>query len=150
MIRLPSRELVTAALIALAGCGQGYTPPSVPPRNIPGPHGATSYRLPEDRGYVELLNEPAVEPRSEEPTAIVAYFFQEGEEGASKVSASEVQFDIEQNREQKSVPLKPSSGGGEARFASEPGAYNLKTIRGTLRGKIDGQDFVVNISGDRR
>lgn len=145
---IPSRIFTLACLLTLAGCG-GETvqlPDEAPPK-VEGPHQGTAYKLPEQPVYVELLNDPAVDSRTEGPTAIVAYFLQEDGKQPLASPPSNVKFQIDINRQTTTVDLKPSSEPN--RFASDPGPYNLKMIRGKLTGTIDGKPFELEIFGTR-
>lgn len=148
-MRTHARFALLAVLMVTAGCGQSYSPPKVPPRILQGPHGETAYRLPEDKGYVELLNEPAVDARAQTPTALVAYFLQEDGETPLATAPTDVRFEVEIDRQQQTLPMTASGEAGAARFETEEGPYNLAMIRGTLLGQLDGQEFAVNVSDAR-
>ncbi len=142
-MRFPSRLFALACLLALAGCGETVRLPDEAPSRVPGPHQGTALKLPENPGYIELLNDPPVDLRTEGPTAIVAYFLQEDGQQPLAGSPSDVKFQIDANRKSTTVDLKPSSE--PHRFASDQGPYNLKMIRGKLTGKIDGKPFELEV-----
>jgi hypothetical protein len=121
-----------------------------------GPHRGTTIRLPGDKGFVELTNEPEVVGRgSKEPTALVAYFLKL--DGASTMdrTPSDVTLVVARARTKGSetIPLsaEPKSGdpAGGSRFVSKPGTHHLATLRGTLSAKIDGEEVSLPVSGSR-
>jgi hypothetical protein len=130
---------------------------------VNGPHHGTALQLPENKGYVELVNEPEVrDRRGNEPTSIVAYYLQT--DGKSPLSSlpSEVSFEIETSSGRngkrgepaaQSLPMtaepKAEDPAGAGRFASKPGPYLLSTLRGTLKAKIDGQQVSTVFHGGR-
>ena len=58
-----------------------------------GPHKGTTIRLPDDKGFVELTNEPEIQARgSREPTALVAYFLKMDETSAMEPAPSDVRL----------------------------------------------------------
>ena len=60
------------------------------------PHRGTMIRLPEDKGFVELVNEPEVGDRRKlESTSIVAYFLQIDGKSALDPPPADVSFSIE-------------------------------------------------------
>ncbi len=129
---------------------------------INGPHGGTTLQLPEKKGFVELVNEP--EPndrRKNEPTALVAYFLKIDGKTPLEPAPTDVSFEIAagasggrggrvQQTPAKAVPLaaepKTDDPSGACRFASQPGAYLLDSIRGTLNAKVDGQAASLNFA----
>ncbi len=146
--------LLLGGVCFLSGCGESPVPetPENPAHGI-GPHGGTAYRLPDETGYVELINEPEVDLRSETPTALVAYFLQTDVETPLSPSPSDVKLELEAGQLTRTIALEPSPGTGDpagsTRFASEPGPYNLADIRGNLTGQLGGQPFEVTIEGRR-
>ncbi len=149
-MRLPAQRYLTLGLLLLAGCADSAANlPDEAPGTLPGPHAGTAYRMPEGLGYVELTNAPDVDARTEGPTSIVAHFL--GDDGQQPLSGtpSDVVFVVEVSRDPTRVPLMLSDEGAKA-FKSEPGPYNLKMIRGTLTGKVDGKDFQMQVSGSGR
>ena len=121
-----------------------------------GPHKGTTIRLPDDKGFVELTNEPGIQARgSREPTAIVAYFLKMDETSAMDPAPSDVRLVLAApgKKGSETIPLsaEPKSGdpAGGSRFASKPGPHHLDTLRGTLSAKIDGQEVSLPIAGSR-
>ncbi len=140
-------------LLGLLGFGCGGTGVSPPvPRAEIGPHQATLYQLPENQGWVELVNEPEVEDRRVKPnTAVVVYFFQADRKTPLAPAPSDVRVDVNEGRNHietltlKAEPKVDDPAGG-CRFASKLGPYLLEGLRGkltaTLNGKPVAQDFV--------
>jgi hypothetical protein len=126
------------------------------------PHRGTMIRLPEDKGFVELVNEPEVgDRRKPEPTSIVAYFLQIDGKSSLDPPPADVSFSIEsaaskggrgkQNsaRISLSAQPKPDDPLGASRFASATGPYDLAATRGTLTAKIGGQEISTVFAGSR-
>ena len=127
------------------------------------PHRGTMIRLPDDKGFVELVNEPEVfDRRKTEPTSIVAYYLQIDGRSPLDPAPAEVHFAIETGggkgahgkpgsgeRILLSAGPKPDDPVGAARFASRPGPYDLAGIRGTLTAKIGGQEISSSFGGSR-
>jgi hypothetical protein len=117
-------------------------------------------RLPDDKGFVELVNEPAVtDRRNPQPTSLVAYFLQPDARSAMTPSPTDVGMQIDPGRgsrkrtEATALPLgaepKADDPAGGSRFASKVGPYALSGIRGTLKAKVGGQDVSVDYLGGR-
>src|SRR5262249_28246738 len=118
--------------------------PAPEPTVLPGPHHGTTLQLPEQMGYVELVNEPEVKDRrSTEPTALVAYFLKDDAQSPLDPLPSAVKFAIDggggrDGRARKGsgspevLPLgaEPKSGApaGAGRFVSKPGPYQLANL----------------------
>jgi hypothetical protein len=144
-------------MIAMAGLFFGCdSAPSTPPVVMVGPHHGITLRLPGDKGYVELTNEPEVSGRgSREPTAIVAYFLKPDGASAMEPAPSEVRLVLTQARtkgtETVALAAEPKSDdpAGGSRFASKPGPHHLAVLRGELNAKIDGEEVSLPVSGSR-
>lgn len=164
MLKIRSGAVVAILAACLAGCGESPRPieeQSV----INGPHRGTTHQLPDKKGFVELVNEPQpMDRRSNEPTALVAYFLKMDGKTPLEPAPTDVAFSLNaggggrggrghQQSAAKSVPLiaepKAEDPSGGCRFASRPGPYLLEAIQGTLGAKIDGQPVSVSISGAR-
>ena len=162
-IRLRAVIAIVAAL--LPGCGE-RTPPIEQQTVINGPHRGTTLQLPEKKGFVELVNEPQpTDRRSDEPTALVAYFLKIDGKTPLEPAPTDVSFSVttaggggrggrgQQQAAAKSVPLaaepKTDDPSGGCRFASRPGPYLLDGIRGTLNARIDGQAASLSFAGAR-
>ncbi len=153
---------VALALVMLAfGCGSPVSPVA---GSVPmGPHHGTTLALAENKGFVELINEPEVtDRRNPQPTSIVAYFLQA--DGTTPLSPlpTDVNVTIDTGRGANSrvtkasatpVPLSPvpksDDSVGAARFASRPGPYHLVAVRGTLSATISGQVNLISFAESR-
>ncbi len=156
-------RIVTIALAGLTlGCDSSTTP--VSGTLAVGPHQGTMIRLPHDKGFVELINEPEIgDRRNPQPTSIVAYFLEADSKSPLSSAPSEVMFSLGGDEQRgarggskaaaQSIPLnaepKPDDPTGSARFASKPGPYDLDRVRGTLSAKISGLEISTPFSGSR-
>jgi hypothetical protein len=127
------------------------------------PHHGTLISLPDDRGLVELVNEPEVSDRRKpEPTAIVAYFLQLDGKSSLAPAPEEVNFAIQSagaggarskqnagDRIRLSAEPKADDPLGAGRFASKTGPYALTGLRGTLTATIGGQEISSTFAGSR-
>jgi hypothetical protein len=151
------RMFFRAALIGMAGlilaCNSA---PSGPPPVMVGPHHGTTIRLPGDKGFVELTNEPEVQGRgSRRPTAVVAYFLKMDGATPLEPTPSDVKLVVARAGKQdgETIPLsaepKSDDPAGGSRFVSKPGPHQLATLRGELNAKIDGQEVSLPVAGSR-
>ena len=130
----------------------------------PGPHHGIMIGLADDKGFIELVNEPEVKDRRKlEPTSIVAYFLQNDAKSPLSPTPTDVRFAIEGGRPgqgtrggrptPQSVPLdresKPDDPASTGRFASKPGPYYLEVLRGTLSAKLGSETISTPINGGR-
>ena len=153
-----------AILLAAAGLTAGCGSPEPSSQVLKGTHSGTFIRLPDDKGFVELVNEPAViDRRNPQPTSIVAYFFQADGKSAMSPSPTDVSFQIDPDARSKqrgqatggasTLPLsaepKADDPAVTSRFASKTGPYYLAGVRGTLKAKINGQDVSTAFMGSR-
>ncbi len=162
-IRLGAAIAITA--LSLPGCGESARPIEQQ-TVINGPHRGTTLQLPDKKGFVELVNEPQpTDRRSNEPTALVAYFLKLDGKTPLEPAPTDVSFSMasaggggrdgrgQQQPSAKPIPLdaepRADDPSGGCRFASRPGPYLLEGIRGTLNAKIDGQAASFNFSGAR-
>jgi hypothetical protein len=127
------------------------------------PHHGTLIPLPDDRGLVELVNEPEVtDRRNPEPTSIVAYFLRIDGKEPLVPAPEDVSFTIaagaargvssrKESGERIPLSAQPKSDDplGAARFASKLGQYALSGIRGTLSAKVGGQEISSTFGGSR-
>jgi hypothetical protein len=151
------RDFVRAAVLltaVLSGCSSSSAP--TPAVVVKGPHDGTALRLPNDKGFVELVNEPAVDSRSRNATtSIVAYFLQANGSSPMNPAPTEVKFSLKAsaNKPLEVIPLaaapKSDDPAGGARFASKTGPYDLAAVRGALQASIDGQSFSIEFMGAR-
>ncbi len=160
-MRIYYRAVALGLVAGLLGCES--TAPLATVSVAVGPHHGIMIRLPEDSGFVELVNEPEVSDRRDpEPTAIVAYYLQSDAKSPMTPGPSDVSVALQAGRGKAAdgkkaaagaIPLatepKPDDPSGGSRFASKPGPYELATIRGTLSAKIGGQEVAVPFGGGR-
>jgi hypothetical protein len=121
-----------------------------------GPHDGTAFVLPENKGVVELVNEPPVtDRRGTVSTSVVAYFLQADGKTPMSPAPADVKVEVRGGDRQppKSVPLaaepKPDDPSAAARFASKPGPYDLEAVRGTLTASVAGSPVTVSFGGGR-
>jgi hypothetical protein len=151
-MRIRFRAIALALAGLVLGCDSTNAPP---PQLVVGPHHGTTVRLPEDKGFVELTNEPeATDRRAAEATSIVAYYLQTDCKSAMEPPPADVKFVIEEGRKgSQTIPLsaEPKSGdpASAGRFASKPGPYMLSGLRGKLNAKIGGQEISTTFAGGR-
>jgi hypothetical protein len=159
------RMRVYSVMLGLAAFVPGCDSPGHPVAvsAVSPPHHGTLISLPDDRGLVELVNEPEVsDRRNPEPTAIVAYFLQIDGKSPLVPAPDDVSFAIASGGargvrpKQESgdrIPLsaqpKPDDPQGGGRFASKTGPYALTGLRGTLTARIGGQEVSSTFSGSR-
>jgi hypothetical protein len=148
-----------AALVP--GCDSPQLPVAV--STVSPPHHGTLISLPDDRGLVELVNEPEVSDRRKpEPTAIVAYFLQIDGKSSLAPAPEEVSFRIQSagaggprskqnagDRIRLNAEPKADDPLGAGRFASKTGPYELTGLRGTLTARIGGQEISSTFAGSR-
>jgi hypothetical protein len=154
-------RVITLTLLGLAlGCDSSVAPVAVSVTG--GPHQGTMIRLPDDKGFVELTNEPEVaDRRNLQPTSIVAYFIGADSKSPLTPAPTDVSFALEGARGGRgdsdagaqAIPLsaepKADDPSGSSRFVSKPGAYDLAKMRGTVAAKIDGIGISIPFSGAR-
>jgi len=153
-----------AILLAAAGLTAGCGSPALSSLVFTGTHGGTTFRLPDEKGFVELVNEPVVtDRRNPQPTSIVAYFFQADGKSAMSPSSTDVSFEITPDARSRqrdrsaagsstlhlSAEPKADDPAGASRFASKTGPYALAAIRGALKAKINGQEVSTAFMGSR-
>ena len=153
-----------AILLAAAGLIAGCGSPELNSQVFKGTHGGTTFRLPDEKGLIELVNEPVVTDRyNPQPTSIVAYFYQADGKTAMSPSPTDVSFQIDPDARSRqrgksaagtsTLPLsaepKADDPAGASRFASKSGPYYLAAVRGTLKAKISGQDILTAFMGSR-
>ncbi len=164
-----SRWTTTALAAALlAGCA-GSSVPIEEQVSTVGPHRGPTLQLPEKKGFVELVNEPAPrDRRGGEPTALVAYFLKLDGRSPMEPAPTDVRFTIDAGARANGrgghargkaqaasgvVELLPEpkaeDPAGASRFASRLGPYQLDAVRGSLSARVDGQETGVTFQGGR-
>lgn len=129
--------------IALTGCGGQAVE-----RNPPSLHGGDVLVLPENRGVVELTSdEPKAKTTAKRPSTVVVYFLRADKTAAISPVPTGVSIRIDSAKGSKTIPMKLAADAadplGAARFASEPGPYNLREENGEISATIDGQTLAV-------
>jgi hypothetical protein len=160
-MRIRFWALVLGLALLSSGCDSPGTPVAV--TTVSAPHRGTMIRLPEDKGFVELVNEPEVSDRRKpEPTSIVAYYLKIDGKSPLDPAPADVTFAIAAGGG-KGLRGSPDSGEritlsaapraddpqGAGRFASKPGPYDLAALRGTLTAKIGGEEVASLFGGGR-
>jgi hypothetical protein len=160
-MRIPYRDFVIVLAVVAAGCDSPAQPVAV--NLVSAPHRGTMIRLADDRGFVELVNEPEVSDRRKpEPTSIVAYFLQIDAKSPLEPLPADVDFAIQSgggrggrtkqdSGSRISLTAQPNSDDplGAARFVSKPGPYALEGMRGILMARIGGQVVTTTVAGSR-
>ena len=138
----------TLLLALTAGCGS--SPATVAPEQNPsfGPHGGPTAALPEEKGFIEIVQEPIGGQ-----SRLVAYCFST-RDMASPLSPvpSSFQFsmDLPGGSAQEvafTAEPKPGEPGGESRFISQPGEFEVDPLLGTVTVTIEGQTLTAKLSG---
>ena len=146
--------LLLCWIAGLSGCGPALppSPPSTEATPKVGPHGGTSFLLPEGAGYVEVVNEPLPDSRGRDvATAIVTYFLAADLKSASSVTPSDVKVIDKSSRVSVSFKLdaRTSDPTVANRFATVVGPYSLTELRGQLSGTVAGKPFSFDLTGVR-
>ncbi len=154
--------ILAATVGLLAGCGSSDLSSSSPV--VKGTHSGTAIRLPDEKGFVELVNEPpVVDRRNPQATSIVAYFLKADGKSAMSPTPTDVSFQIDPDARSKqrgkatgnsstvglSAEPKADDPTSASRFTSKTGPYDLAGIRGTLKAKINGEDISAPFMGAR-
>jgi hypothetical protein len=149
------RALVPIVAALAIGCGEKSLP-LPPPQVVVGPHQGLTLRLPEDRGFAEIVNEPEVTTGARNgSTAIVVYFLQVDSKSPLTPAPTNVVVQLinGSKREAKKVPMaaepKPEDPAGASRFTSKPGPYLLSEAQGVLTANVGGQSLSLEFSGGR-
>ena len=155
------RNLLAIGLLfsgyALFGCG-GTLPDLPPPsKDAPkvGPHQGIAYALPNEQGYAEVVNEPAVEGRGgTTPTSIVVYFLEPDAKTSLAQTPEEVKFNVNAGRSgTRTVALraepKAEDPVGKSRFASDTGPYRIEELRGDLIVTLGGNPIKISVAEGR-
>jgi hypothetical protein len=141
--------LVLLGGIGLAGCS-GSTQVANPDKRI-GPHQGTLLKLPEGKGYAEVLeagqSKGRAAARQGAQAQILVYFLDAELKAPASVSPSGVvvKLTIVTGKPAETVTLEAapevSDPLGGKRFASKPGIYQLTSVHGELSATLDGQPF---------
>jgi hypothetical protein len=141
--------LILLVGIGLAGCSSSN--PAANPDKRLGPHQGTLLKLPEAKGYAEVVSAGEARGRSASrqgaQTQIVVYFVDPELKAPAAVSPSGVvvKLTIATGKPPEVVSLEAapevSDPLGGKRYASKPGNYQLTSAHGELNATLDGQPF---------
>src|SRR4051794_140419 len=95
--------LALLATVTHGGCGGGSVPPAVPPSSPL--HGGILVPLPENQGYVELLNDKREKKGKAFLTTIVAYPLQADQRTAFPRTPTSVSVTMDTPKGKKTIPL---------------------------------------------
>jgi hypothetical protein len=134
------------------GCGGGG--PSV--SRVPDSsslHGGILIALPENQGFVELLNDRRERRGNEFQTRIVAYLLQADQKTAATQPAKSLTVKLGAPPAEKAVvmPLEPDRADpvGGARYVSGLGPFQLEQSGGEIRLDLGGKTLAVPFRGPR-
>jgi hypothetical protein len=146
---LPYLTLITAGVCA--GCGGGTVPSTIPATSPL--HGGILVPLPQEQGYVELLNDKHERRSGAFQTNIVAYLLQPDQKTALPAKASKVSVKLDTPRGQATVDLVPKPSQADATagapYVSELGPYELNQRGGEVTVAIDGKTLTAPFRGPR-
>jgi hypothetical protein len=145
---------LTALLLAfaLAGCAGDPVP-----ANVTGSshlHGGVLAQLPDNLGYVELLNDKRAKGKGGvADTTIVAYVLQPDKNTAIATLPTEVSVKLTTAKGPLTVPLRaepdPADPVGTARFVSAMGPYDLHELSAEVVLNLGGKTITANFRGPR-
>ena len=147
--RLLLLSLATAGMCL--GCGNH---PAPSPVFAASPlHGGILIPLPEDQGYVELLNDKSVPRGRVAHTTIVAYVLQPDQKSPVAQQVQSVIVKLGAPPDAQMVALHPdpdrSDPVGRARFVSDLGRYLLNQSGGEVQVMLGGKTLTVPFRGPR-
>jgi hypothetical protein len=133
------------------GCGPGVHTSALPASSPL--HGGILIPLPEDQGYVELLNEKRERRAGTFQTTIVAYLLQPDQKTALAAKPSKVSVKLGTSRGPATIDLLPKPGQADpvagAPYVSEFGPYDLNQNGGEVIVAIDGKTLTAPFRGPR-
>lgn len=147
------RAVLTALLAAVSsmGCGGRVVPSPIPPASAL--HGGILVPLPENTGFVELLNEKRERRSGTIQTTIVAYVLQPDQKTALAQKPAQVSVKLDTPGGPKTIPLVPEPAPGDplagARLASELGPYELNLRGGEITLVVEGKTLTAPFRGPR-
>jgi hypothetical protein len=143
-----------AALLASvlgSGCGPSTKVPLVPPSSPL--HGGILIALPEDGGYVELLNGGRQRVGYQFTTTLVAYLLQPDMKTALAEKPASIAVTLDTPAGEKTIPLasKPETGDsvGSTRYVSDPGPYELNQRGGEVTVPLNGKTLKAPFRGPK-
>jgi hypothetical protein len=147
-------ELVFLPLLIVgicSGCGSGTVPSSVPASSPL--HGGILIPLPENQGFVELLNDKRERRGRVFLTTIVAYLLQSDQKTAVTQQSRSIAVKLGAPPGEKALTMRPapdpSDPVGSARYVSELGPYQLEQIGGEIQVVLDGKTLTATFRGPR-
>jgi hypothetical protein len=142
-------SLLTAGIYS--GCGMRPAPSAVAPSSPL--HGGILIPLPENQGYVELLNDKRERRGRAFLTTVVAYVLQPDQKSAVTQQSKSVTIKLGVPPDVKTLTLRPDPDGsdpaGAARFVSELGPFVLNPSGGEIQVVLDGKTLTAPFRGPR-
>jgi hypothetical protein len=142
-------SLITAGMCM--GCGYGTVPPAVPAASPL--HGGILIPLPEDQGYVELLNDQRMRKGNVVLLTIVAYLLQPDQKSPATKEPQSLTIKLGAPPDVQTVAMRPdpdrSDPSGSARFVSGFGPYLLNQSGGEIQVMRDGKTLTAPFRGPR-
>jgi hypothetical protein len=134
-----------------SGCGPGVKTSALPGSSPL--HGGILIPLPEDQGYVELLNDKRERRAGYFQTNLVAYLLQPDQKTALAVKPSKVSVKLDTPRGPATIDLVPKPSQADpmagAPYVSEFGPYELNQRGGEVIVAIDGKTLTAPFRGPR-
>ena len=153
MARKTLSLLALVLAVVAAGCGGPKVDYKAMSNVVPGPHGGPAYLLPERVGYVEIVNDPVVDPRSDEDTSLVLYFLNPDARTSLNPAPKNVVVRLWHEQKFRKVNLatspQPNDPAGGSRYITPPGPLGLAGLRGTISAEIGGRRISKEFSGMR-
>jgi hypothetical protein len=142
-------SLVPAGLCS--GCGAGSYPSALPATSPL--HGGILIPLPENQGYVELLNDKRERRAGYFQTNLVAYLLQSDQKTALAAKPSKVSVKLDTPRGPATIDLVPKPSQADpiagTPYVSEFGLYDLNQRGGEVIVAIDGKSLTAPFRGPR-
>jgi hypothetical protein len=134
-----------------SGCGMRPAPSALPASSPL--HGGILVPLPENQGFVELLNDKRERRGSAYLTTIVAYLLQADQKSAVTQQSKAVTVKLGPPPDAKTLTLRadpdPGDPAGSARFVSELGPFLLNQSGGEIQVVLDGKTLTAPFRGPR-
>jgi hypothetical protein len=142
-------SLVPAGMCS--GCGPGVHTSALPASSAL--HGGVLIPLPENQGYVELLNDKRERKSGRVQTNIVAYLLQPDQKTALAAKPSKVAVKLDTPRGPATIDLVPKPNQADpiagTPYVSEFGPYELNQRGGEVTVAIDGKTLTALFRGPR-
>jgi hypothetical protein len=134
-----------------SGCGVAVHTSAVPASSPL--HGGILIPLPEDQGFVEILNDQRVRKGNRIATTIVAYLLQPDQKSPITQSSASVTVKLGTPPDVRTIKMRPEPGGsdpsGSARFVSELGPFLLEQSGGEVEVVLGGKTLTAPFRGPR-